>query len=250
VTGRRDDADRRATGDRRDDAAPTFGDAWVYERLVRGIPGLRLSTWQAIGLQFSLFESFVVGLALYYGLPLSAVVAGTVAVAVAAAGSVAMLYIGTATRRLALPATHRRLLFGSGVEVFFGLMAFVATLTYLFTGPPTPLVSLFGSNPPAPVVFVALLILWDLCYRIGTSWWAALVSLWRSLRVRVTPDTARRCRRIDAANVGFALLELALLPFVGTHPLAAAALLGHVAAVTVVSTAAALLLETESPLRP
>jgi hypothetical protein len=238
VTGRRDS---------RDDAVPTFGDAWVYERLVRGIPGLRLSTRQAIAVQFALFEALVVALAVHYDLSQSAVVAGTVAVAVATAGSLAMLYIGTATRRLALPATHRRLLFGSSVEVLFGLLAFVATLTYLITAPP-PLASLFGSAPPAPVVFVTLLILWDLCYRIGTSWWTALVSLWRSLRVRVTPDTARRCRRIDAANVGFALLELALLSFVGTHTLAAAALLGHVAAVTVVSTAAALLLETESPL--
>jgi hypothetical protein len=95
------------------------------------------------------------------------------------------------------------------------------------------------------VVFVTLLILWDLCYRVGTSWWTALVSLWRSLRIRVTPEAARRCRRIDAVNVGFAFLELALLPFVGTHTVAVVALLGHVAAVTVVSTAAALLLETE-----
>jgi hypothetical protein len=245
VIGRQDDADRRAVDAPRDDAAPTFGDAWIYESLVRGIPGLQLSTLQATGLQFALFEALVVGLAVYYDLPRSLVVAGTVAVAVATAGSVAMLYIGTATRHLALPAPHRRLLFGSSVEVLFGLLAFVATLTYLLTGSPTPLASLFGSAPPAPVVFVTLLILWDLCYRIGTSWWTALVSLWRSLRIRVTPDAARRCRRIDAANVGFALLELALLPFAAAHTLAAAALLGHVAAVTVVSTAAALLLETE-----
>jgi hypothetical protein len=243
VTGRRDDAGRRAA-DSSGDGRPSFGDAWVYESLVRGIPGFRLSTWQAIGLQLVLFESLVVGLALYYGLPSVAVVAGTVAVVVAAAGSVAMLYIGAATRHLALPATHRRLLFGSSVEVFFGLLAFVATLTYLLTGSPAPLASLFGSPPPAPVVFVTLLILWDLCYRVGTSWWTALVSLWRSLRIRVTPEAARRCRRIDAVNVGFAFLELALLPFVGTHTVAVAALLGHVAAVTVVSTAAALLLET------
>jgi hypothetical protein len=229
------------------DGDPTFGDTWVYESLVGGIPGLHLSAREAIGLQFLLFESLVVGLAVYYALPLVAVVAGTVAVAVAAAGSVAMLYIGAATRELALPDDHRRLLFGSGVETLFGVLGFVAVVTYLLTGSgPTPFESLVGGRSPAPVTFVTLLILWDLCYRIGTSWWTALVSLWRSLRYRVTPDTARRCRRIDAANVGFALLELAVLPFVAERALLVGALIGHVVAVTAVSTAATLLLRTEA----
>jgi len=235
--------------ERSDPAAdPTFGETWVYESLVAGIPGLRLTARRAIGLQFVLFETLVVGLAVYYALPRAAVVAGTVAVAVAAAGSAAMLYIGTATRALDLPDAHRRLLFGSSVEVLFGVLGFVAVVTFLLTGAgPTPFESLLGGPAPAPVAFVALLILWDLCYRIGTSWWTALVSLWRSLRIRVTPDTARRCRRLDAANVGFGLIELGLLPVVAGNTLVVVALLGHVAAVTVVSTAATLLLRTESP---
>lgn len=234
--------------ERRDavDGDPTFGDTWVYESLVGGIPGLHLSTPQAIGIQFLLFEALVVGLTTYYGLPRSAAAAGTVAVAVAAVGSVAMLYIGAATRQLDLPEIHRRLLFGSSVEVLFGVLGFVAAVTYLLTGAgPTPLESLIGRPSPAPVTFVALLILWDLCYRIGTSWWTALVSLWRSLRIRVTPDTARRCRRIDAANVGFALLELGLLPVVPANTLVVGALLGHVVAVAAVSTAATLLIRTD-----
>ena len=229
------------------DGDPTFGDTWVYESLVGGIPGLELSTRQAIGIQFLLFETLVVGLTVAYGLPVSALVAGTVGVAVAAAGSVAMLYIGTATRQLPLPDAHRRLLFGSGVETLFGVLGFVAVVTYLLSGTgPTPFESLAGGRLPAPVTFVTLLILWDLCYRIGTSWWTALASLWRSLRYRVAPDTVRRCRRLDAANVGFALLELALFPFVAGSTLLVWALIGHVVAVTAVSTAAALLLRTES----
>ncbi|WP_245957276.1 DUF7530 family protein [Haloplanus rubicundus] len=229
------------------DGDPTFGDTWVYESLVGGIPGLDLSARQAIGIQFLLFETLVVGLTVGYGLPSSALVAGTVAVAVAAAGSVAMLYIGAATRELALSDAHRRLLFGTGVEALFGVLGFVAVVTYLLTGAgPTPFETLVGGRSPAPVTFVTLLILWDLCYRIGTSWWTALVSLWRSLRYRVTSETARRCRRIDAATVGFSLLELALLPFVLDRALLVWALVGHVVAVTAVSTAAILLLRTES----
>jgi hypothetical protein len=228
------------------DGDPTFGDTWVYESLVGGIPGLDLSARQAIGIQFLLFETLVVGLTVGYDLPSSALVAGTVAVAVAAAGSVAMLYIGAATRELALPDAHRRLLFGTGVETLFGVLGFVAVVTYLLSGAgPTPFETLVGGRSPAPVTFVTLLILWDLCYRIGTSWWTALVSLWRSLRYRVSPETARRCRHIDAATVGFSLLELALLPFVLDRTLLVWALVGHVVAVTAVSTAAILLLRTE-----
>jgi hypothetical protein len=228
------------------DGDPTFGDTWVYESLVGGIPGLDLSTRQAIGIQFLLFETLVVGLTVGYDLPSAALLAGTVAVAVAAAGSVAMLYIGAATRELAFPDAHRRLLFGAGVETLFGVLGFAAAVTYLLTATgPTPFETLVGGRPPALVTFVTLLILWDLCYRIGTSWWTALVSLWRSLRYRAAPGAARRCRRIDAANVGFAFLELALLPFVLGWPLLVWALMGHVAAVTAVSTAAMLLLRTE-----
>ena len=227
------------------DGDPTFGDTWVYESLVGGIPGLDLSTRQAIGIQFIIFETLIVGLTVGYGLPTSALVAGTVAVAVAAAGSVAMLYIGAATRELALPDAHRRLLFGTGVETLFGVLGFVAVVTYLLTETgPTPFETLVGGRSPAPVTFVTLLILWDLCYRIGTSWWTALVSLWRSLRYRVTPETARRCRRIDAATIGFGLLELALIPFLN-RTLLVWALVGHVVAVTAVSTTAILLLGTE-----
>jgi hypothetical protein len=45
--------------------------------------------------------------------------------------------------------------------------------------------------------------------------------------------------------VGFSLLELALLPLVVGQPLLVWAVVGHVAAVTAVSTAAILLLRTE-----
>jgi hypothetical protein len=221
----------------------------VYESLVGGIPGLALTTGRAVGVQFLVFEALVLGLGVGYDLPIRTVAAGTLTVAVATTGSVAMLRIGGATREVALPPAHRRLLFGSGVEVLFGVLSFAALVTYLLAGPtPTPLSTLLGAgdHPPRPVVFVALLLLWDLCYRSGTTWWTALVSLWGARAYRVGARTARRCRRIDAATVGFAVLELLLVPVAWGDAMLVGALVGHVLAVTGVATAATLLRRTDA----
>jgi hypothetical protein len=88
------------------------------------------------------------------------------------------------------------------------------------------------------VVYLTLLILWDLCYRIGTSWWAAVVALWRSLRFRFEPDTAAGFRRTDGLNVAFAAAQVVLVPFLLDQPVLLLAVGGHVVAVAVVSAAA------------
>ncbi|MFB6184942.1 MAG: hypothetical protein ABEI96_10340 [Haloarculaceae archaeon] len=217
---------------------PRYGDTWVYESLVGALPGGWTPAWVATGLQFLLFEAAVVGLGLYYGLRAGAV-AGTAAVVVATAGSLAMLYIGNLVRETAVPAAYRRLLFGSGVEVVLGVVAFVALLTYLFgvepgAGRPTLLTALLGERPPPPALFVTLLILWDLCYRIGTGWWASVCALWRSLRCDLRP-AHRRLRRADLATAGFGLLQLLVVPFVADRPVLLVAVLGHVAAVVLVT---------------
>ncbi|GGJ01343.1 hypothetical protein GCM10008995_09010 [Halobellus salinus] len=48
----------------------------------------------------------------------------------------------------------------------------------------------------ATAFYLTLLILWDLCYRIGTSWWAAVVALWRSWRYPFDAETVRHLRRL------------------------------------------------------
>ncbi|MFB6155490.1 MAG: hypothetical protein ABEJ22_06310 [Haloferacaceae archaeon] len=221
--------------------ADEFGDTWVYESIVGAVPGLDLRSRTAVALQFALFQGGLLVLAWAYDL-WSAAVPGTVAVAVAAAGSVAMLHLGSRTRALDPPEPVRRLLFGSSIEVVLSVLAFVALVTYLLadggTGGAALFTDLFGPDPPVLPVYLTLLVLWDLCYRIGTSWWIAVVSLWRSVHFRFEAQTAAQYRRIDAANVGFGLLQLALVPFVRDEPILLVAVVGHVLAVTVVSTAA------------
>lgn len=214
-----------------------YGETWVYESLVGGIPGIGISRALAVAIQFALFEIGVVTLGWYYGL-WDAVLAGTVAVAVAAAGSVEMHRIGAINRRLSTPPAHKRLLFGSSVEILLGVLAFIALVTYLIGWDGVLLDRLFGPSPPLPVVYLTLLILWDLTYRIGTSWWSAVVALWRAVHVDLPAGEAARARRLDAENVAFSGLQLALVPFLLAEPVLLGAVVGHVLAVTVVCTAA------------
>ena len=217
-----------------------YGETWVYESLVGGIPGLGLSRTLAVAIQFVLFEVGVLALGWYYGL-WNAVLAGTVAVVVAAVGSVEMHRLGAINRRLPTPASHKRLLFGSSIEIVLGVLAFIALVTYLIAWDGALIQRLFGTDPPIPVVYLTLLILWDLTYRIGTSWWSAVIALWRAVHVDLPPTATARVRRLDAENIGFSALQLALVPFLLEEPVLLGAVVGHVLAVAIVCSAAIVL---------
>ncbi|AKU06286.1 MULTISPECIES: DUF7530 family protein [Haloferax] len=228
--------------------APEYGETWVYESIVGALPGVRIGEAGAIALQIAVFEVAVLVFAWVYDL-WAAAVAGTAAIVVAAAGSVVMLRMGEWTRAARVPAPYRRLLFGSSIEVVLGVLAFVALVTHLFVFDPqqpgTPLMTtLFGPEPPVVVVYLTLLVLWDLCYRIGTSWWAAVVGLWGAVRYRFDGPTAGTVRRVNLLNVGFAVAQMLLLPFIADQPVLLFAVGGHVVAVTVVSVTAAALTRT------
>ncbi|WP_134668575.1 DUF7530 family protein [Halorussus marinus] len=231
-----------------DSPTPEYGETWVYESIVGAIPGVDLSPTAAVTVQFLLFEGAMLALAAGYDL-WSAVPAGTAAVGVAAAGSYLMLALSREIRASSAPPAYPRLLFGTSIEVVLGVLAFVALVTALLAGGAgvgrRPLLTaLLGPALPVPAVYLALLVLWDLCYRIGTGWWASVVGLSRSVRYRRTLDapTRARLRRADLLTIGFALVQLALVPFVGDRPVLLVAIVGHVLAVTVVSGASVVLL--------
>ncbi|WP_331235506.1 DUF7530 family protein [Natronorarus salvus] len=217
---------------------PEYGETWVYESIVGALPGIDLSDRAAVALQFSLFQVGLLVLAAVYDL-WTAVLAGTAAVVVAAAGSVVMLRMGAAIRSTSAPEPYRRLIFGSSVEVVLGVLAFIALVTHLFVFDPgtseEPLIeAFFGPEPSMVAVYLMLLVLWDLCYRIGASWWTAVISLWRSYAYPTTPEAAVAFRRVDRLNIGFGLIQLLLVPFVLDRPVLLVAITGHVVAVTVV----------------
>ncbi|ELZ27656.1 hypothetical protein C475_07040 [Halosimplex carlsbadense 2-9-1] len=221
-----------------DSLIPEYGETWVYESIFSALPGIHISERLALAIQFSLFEVGVVVLGWYYGL-LDGVLAGTAAVVVATAGSVEMLRISKHVRRADPPEPYRRLLFGSSIEVVLGVLAFVALLTYLFVVDPRsarPLVSdLLGPEPPLLATYLTLLVLWDVCYRIGTGWWASVAALWRSARFRFSPEQTRTLARADLETMGFGVLQLLLVPFLLDHTILLFAVVGHVVAVVTVN---------------
>jgi hypothetical protein len=224
-------------------ATQEFGETWVYESIVGALPGITVSSRLAVAIQLGLFEAAVLLAAWYYGY-WEAALAGTAAVVVAAVGSVEMLRISARVRRVEVPEAYRRLLFGSSIEVVLAVLAFVALVTHLFAfeAGESLLTALFGPAPPVAVVYLTLLVLWDVCYRIGTAWWASVTSLWRSLRYRFDPETARELRRADLEIVAFGAVQLLLVPFVASQPVISTVILGHVAAVWVVSGLSAVVL--------
>jgi len=225
-----------------DDRA-VYGEAWVYESIVGAIPGVDVSDRTAVVVQFAGFEAVLLALAFAYDLT-GTILPGTAAVAVAAAGSAFMLDIGRRARHPGVPVRYRRLLFASSIEVVLGVVAYVTLLTYLFVYDPrdgaTLFAALLGERPPAVPAAFALLVLWDVCYRIGTGWWAAVVALWRSLTYAFDADTAGVLRAVDRRTLAFGAIQSVLLPFVWTHPPLVVAVAGHVAAVVLVATGALL----------
>lgn len=211
-----------------------YGRTWTYESIVGAIPGVDVPDEVALAVQFALFETLVLAVAGVYGL-WAAVPAATAAVVVATAGSALMLDLGRRLRRADLPDAYTHVVFGSSVETVLGVLAYVALCTYLFAVDPrdgaTLLGALVGPSLPAPAVFLALLVCWDVCYRIGVGWWAAVTALWRAVAFDLDASADAAARRADLRVAAFGALQLLLLPFLGRAPLLALAVGGHVVAV-------------------
>lgn len=214
-----------------------YGEAWVFESIVGAIPGVHLDDGAALAVQFLLFETGAVVLAAVYG-RWDTLLPGTVAIVVATAGSALMLDIGRRARSPAVPATYRRLLFSSNLEVVLGVVGYAAVLTVIFVAEPRVgrpfLPAVLGPDPPLVPTFFFLMVLWDLCYRIGTGWWTALLALWRSVALPADPAADATLAAVDRRTAAFGLLQLALVPFLLDYPWLAAGVIGHVLAVLTV----------------
>lgn len=213
---------------------------WAYVSLVTAVPGITLDPRIALPAQFLAFEAVTVALTAWYDL-WPAVGVATVSIALATVGSGLMVRLRSVVRAQHPRSTYRFLLFESGADVAMGLVAFIALLTYVIveSRPPGPDVfeRIVGVQLPAPALFLALVVAWDLCYRIGVGWWASVTGCWRSLRHGAgdSPERRRAFRRADALTIAFALSQVVLLALLRSEPILAALVAGHVVAVGLVS---------------
>lgn len=213
---------------------------WAYVTLVSAVPGLSLDSRAALAVQFLLFEGVAVALAAWYG-RWEALLFATIAIGVATIGSGLMLLLSDKVRALDPPARYRQALFHSSIDVVMGLVAFIGLLTYLLiSGRGTLLQRVLGDPVPAPAIFFALLVAWDLSYRIGTAWWASITGLWRAATFgRGLPTSVRqKYARVDLYTLAFAGLQLLLVPFLWGDRVLAWLVIGHVVAVAIVSSLA------------
>ena len=220
---------------------PTGSEEWVYESLIRSVPGVNASRRTALAVQFVAFEAAVLLLGWYHDRP-EAMIAGTVGVLVAVAGSAFMLRLSHGLRANGGPDRYRELLFGSSIEIVLGLVSYTLLIVYAFVYDPlqggeTLVADLLGPDPSILYSFVLLMIGWDVAYRIGVGWWACVTGLWRSLTTAegLSAQERRRFARLDAITVGFASLQLLVIPVLAGHPILQAAVLGHVLAVGLVA---------------
>ncbi|MFW6384703.1 MAG: DUF7530 family protein [Halodesulfurarchaeum sp.] len=214
---------------------------WVYESLVRSVPVVNVSRTAAIAVQLIGFEGAILVLSWYHGLPEAALV-GTAGVLVSIAGSVFMLRLSGSIRAVEVPDQYRDLLFGSRIEVVLGLLSFFVLVVYMFVYDPRQpgealVTTVLGNRPPLLFSYVLLMVGWDVAYRIGVGWWASVLGLWRSIRFggEMSESTRRRLRGADGLTIGFAGVQLLLLPVLSGHPLLQFVIVGHVLAVVVVS---------------
>lgn len=213
---------------------------WAYVTLVSAVPGVSLGPRSALAVQFFLFEGIAVGLAAWYG-RWEALLFATTAIGVATIGSGLMLLLSDEVRALDPPPRYRQALFHSSIDVVMGLVAFIGLLTYLLvSGRGTLLQRVVGDPVPAPAVFFALLVAWDLSYRIGTAWWASITGLWRAVSFgRGLPAAVRQnYARVDLFTLAFAGVQLLLVPFLWGDRVLAWLVIGHVVAVAIVSSLA------------
>ena len=82
--------------------------------------------------------------------------------------------------------------------------------------------------------YLLLLTSCDVCYRIGTGWWVSVTAPYRSRRFSFDAETTAEFRRLDLHTAGFALVRIALLALLFSHPPLVMAVGGYVVAVCVV----------------
>jgi hypothetical protein len=214
---------------------------WIYEEIVDKVPPFRwLPPVYDVLAQLLLVEAVGIAGFLYFEMPLTSAIYGTLAILYTVIWSAGCLYVIPWLRRLRDPTNieekrvlesyKNRLLLDRRYELVSGITLFSAVWIFIYLDPTVLAVHLgTGFGNPILMALVAVLV-WDVSYRIGLSLITTLFAARRSIalsraarRRRGLEYTAysevRTLKYLDSVNLYWAASAVLLLPLASVTPM-------------------------------
>jgi hypothetical protein len=226
---------------RKTDTAQYRGRKWIYEEIVDRVPPFRwLPPVYDVLAQLLLVEAIGIAGFLYFEMPLTSVIYGTLVILYTVVWSAGCLYVIPWLRRLRNPTNEEemqvlrdykdRLLLDRKYELAAGITLFVGILIFIFYNP-TLLQEYLGTGFGNPILMALVAVLvWDVSYRMGLSVVTTLfaarrsISLSRAARRRrgleyTAYSEVRTLKYLDSVNLYWAASAVLLLPLASITPL-------------------------------
>ncbi|MFW9913141.1 MAG: hypothetical protein ACFFEU_11750, partial [Candidatus Thorarchaeota archaeon] len=214
---------------------------WIYEEIVDKVPPFRwLPPVYDVLAQLLLVEAIGIAGFLYFEMPLTSAIYGTLAILYTVIWSAGCLYVIPWLRRLRDPTNveekrvlesyKNRLLLDRRYELFAGIALFSAVWIFIYLDPTILAVHLgTGFGNPILMALVAVLV-WDVSYRIGLSLITTLfaarrsIALSRAARKRrgleyTAYSEVRTLKYLDSVNLYWAASAVLLLPLASVTPM-------------------------------
>ncbi|MHA2355763.1 MAG: pyridoxamine 5'-phosphate oxidase family protein [Candidatus Thorarchaeota archaeon] len=241
------------------------GRKWIYEEIVEKVPPFRwLPPTYDVLAQLLLVEAVGIAGFLYFEMPLTSVIYGTLAILYTVVWSAGCLYVIPWLRRLRNPTNKEekrvlesyknRLLLDRKYEFAAGITLFAGVWVFIYLDP-TLLQAHLGTGYGNPFLMALLAVLiWDVSYRIGLSLVTTLfaarrsISLSRAARRRrgleyTAYSEVRTLKYLDSVNLYWAASAVLLLPLASITPMLLYGLGAFFAAVLFLSGASLLAME-------
>ncbi|MFQ6061700.1 MAG: pyridoxamine 5'-phosphate oxidase family protein [Methanosarcinales archaeon] len=232
---------------------------WVYEEIVSRIPPFSLLSYKS-SILLQLLLLLFIGLFIGYIYHLDSIVLlyGSIGIFVAVLWSLLILQLGPTLRKFRAPLNqkenalleqYKKILFHKNhYEMIPGIIIFVLLMLYLYVfhqyfSRRSMMESWFGEHPSPILLIFVMILLWDICYRMGLGIWTTTLSMWRSLNLKKmaekrtelehTPYTElKHLKKLDINNMFFGIISLLLLPIIQDDYLLVLSILAFVIFIT------------------
>lgn len=229
---------------------------WVNEIILEKVPPFSwLPRGYNVALQLFLMEIIGLSVAVLFSLSIRSMFYGSLAVLVVWIWSLLAFYIASTVHRLKPPSApserdvineYQKSLFSPRYrELGFALLILAFILLYLFLE--RNLVALWLDGNFSPILlFLVVLLLWEISYRLGLGLWSAILAFKRSVdlsrvsrrrsKMRYTAyEELRTLKHLDLINLSFGAVTLLFYPLASTNLVFFAGLLIYSAGISLFS---------------